>query len=134
MWRERVPESFPGFSYGDGIGDPFQIVRRSVFDCQADAFRHLIGVEFCNRVTDLAEGRGRSLNDQKPFASFFHVALPAIDGRDLWDDVDASGQASIYQRAGNFTGFFFRSGGREDDSFVGHIESAFRYRLSAVSP
>jgi len=30
-------------------------------------------------------------------------------------------------------GFFFRSGGGEDDSFVGHIESAISNQLSALS-
>ena len=44
---------------------------------------------------------------------------------DLRDDVDAGGQSMLDQMAGNLVGFFFGSGGGEDDSFVGHIKSAF---------
>jgi hypothetical protein len=124
---------FAGFSGGDGFGDPLQIGGRSIFNRETDAFRDVVGVEFCNRVADLAEGRSGCLYDQEPFASFFHVTLPAVDGRDLWEDVDAGGCAAVYQSAGDFAGFFFRGGGGEDDSFVGHIESACIDQLSAVS-
>jgi len=124
---------FSRCSGGNRFGDPFQISGRSAFDGQADAFRDVVGMEFRNGAADLAEGRGSCLHDQEPFASFLDVTLPAVDGRDLWDDVDAGGCAAVYESAGDLAGFFLRAGGGEDDSFVGHIESGGSDQLSVVS-
>jgi len=53
------------------------------------------------------EGRGRSLDDQKPFARFFYLVLPAINRYNLRDDVDAGGQTFLYNMPRNFPSFFF---------------------------
>src|ERR1039458_5424872 len=121
------------FFRGDGFGDPFQIVGRSVFYIQTNAFRDFVGVEFRNCVADLNEGRGGCLDHQKPFPSFVHVALPSVDRRNLGHDVDAGGETALDEMAGDFVRFFFRPGGGEDDSFVGHIKSALSCQLSAFS-
>lgn len=88
-------------------------------------------MEFCNGLAHLAEGRGGCLDHQNPFASFSHLALPAVDGCDLRDDIDAGGKAVLYQMARDFPGCFFRSGGGEDHSFVGH--NRIGCQLSAIS-
>jgi hypothetical protein len=105
-----------------------QISGRAVFNRQADAFRKFVGVDFGDRLAYLAKGRGSCLDDQKPFASFFHLALPAVDGCDLGDDIDAGGQAALHQNVRDPVSFFRGAGGGEDDSFVSHMESAFNNR------
>ena len=84
-------------------------------------------MEFCDRFADLDERRGRRLHDQKPFASFFYGGLPAVDGRDLRDNVDAGREAALDDMAGDLVRFFFRGGGGEDDAFVGHINHAAEF-------
>ncbi len=80
-------------------------------------------MEFCNRLSHLTECSCRRLYNQEPFRSFLYLALPTVDGRNLGDDVDAGGKASLDQMTRDFAGFFLRGSGGEDDSFVGHIES-----------
>ncbi len=87
--------SFGRFPSGDGFSDPPQVARRSVFNRQGDAFWEIVGVEFGNCLAHLGKGRGRCLDDQKPFASFFYFALPAIDGFDLGDDINAGGDVTL---------------------------------------
>lgn len=80
-------------------------------------------MEFGNCLAHFGEGCGCCLDQQEPFAGFFHFALPAVDGCDLGHDVDAGCQAMLYEVTRDLAGLFFGAGGGQDDSFVGHINS-----------
>lgn len=88
-------------------------------------------MKLCDRRPHLTEGRGRCLDDQKPLASFFDLALPKVNGRNFGDNVDAGRQPVLEQMARDLAGFFFRGGGGQDDSFVSHIKSAVGCRRTA---
>ena len=85
-------------------------------------------MDLSNCLAHLNEGSSCCLHNQKPFASFFHVALPAVNGDYLGNDINASGEAVFYEMARDLLSFLFRSGSGEDDSFVGHIKSTVNYQ------
>jgi hypothetical protein len=84
-------------------------------------------VEFRKCLAHLTERHSSCLDDQEPFTSLFHLALPAVDRSDLWNDIDAGCEAALYQKARNLPSFFFRSSGCENDSFVGHIKISLQF-------
>jgi len=81
-------------------------------------------VEFRDGLADLAEGCCGCFDHQETFLRFFHLALPAVYGFDLRHDVNARGKAALDQLTRDFARFLLRACSRENDSFVGHIESA----------
>lgn len=64
-------------------------------------------MELNDYLLNLFKGGFVCLDDQKPFARFFEFSLPAINRRDVRNNIDAGGEASLNQRMCDLAGFFF---------------------------
>jgi hypothetical protein len=113
------------------VCEPLQVFGAAIYYLDRDALRHIVGVQFANRLADCGKHFRTCLDQQQPFPAGLNFSLLAIDGFYLRDDVDAGGDVLFYEMAGDLAGFLFRARGAEDDLFVGHIETAlgFRFRI-----
>ena len=84
------------------------------------------GIQYVAPVDEFPVERWNAIIAINLSASFHTVrlALPAIDGFNLRDNVDAGGETAFHKPTGDLAGFVFRPGGGQDDSFVSHIKSA----------
>ena len=85
-----------------------------------------------NGVSDCWKFLHAGFDHKQPFMAGFHFTLPAIDGFDARDDIDAGGQPLLDQVARDLAGFVVGRGGGQDDSFVGHMK--FSGQLAAIRP
>src|SRR5215467_1997946 len=100
--------------------NPLQASQAAAFNGEGNAFWHLIRVQFLYRFADSADCRSECLDQEQELLRLFDLSLPSVHRFDLWDDVDAGGEASLDQRVCNLVSLFFRSSSGEDELVVGH--------------
>jgi len=89
----------------DGSCDPFEVGFRASLDGEGDQFGKLVGMQLAKRVLNRAELGFGGFNEEQEFYRVFNLALPAVDGRDRSEDVDAGSQMAGDQFGGNGVGF-----------------------------
>lgn len=102
-----------------GFEEPVEIRLAGGFWSEDEELGDVVGVEAAERGFDLVEVGGGGFDEEQDFFGFFDVALPAVDGREAGDDVDAGGEVFIDEEAGDALGFVAGAGGGEDEAGFG---------------
>src|SRR5437870_6201835 len=108
------------FAQDDGplqAGDePFAVGRGQIVHPDHDKLRHLVGMHGKERVAEVVDLALNCLDQQQLLSVLLDLVLPAIHGVDLRNDVDAGGQAFLYQLCSDFRGIeVCADGGEHDD-------------------
>lgn len=78
------------FLFWDHLADPFQVRRISVLNRSAYHFSNTVRMIFSHKLWQIINARCRRFNHQQYFTVFVHFAVPFVDWRYLWNDVDTS--------------------------------------------
>jgi hypothetical protein len=79
-----------------------------------------VGMEAVEGGFEGLEAWGGGFDDEEDFRGALDLALPAVDGLDLRDEVDAGGEALFDEGGGDVFGLFEAGGGGKDDAWFGH--------------
>ncbi|MNT31878.1 hypothetical protein D3C72_1677340 [compost metagenome] len=83
-------------------------------------FRHLIGMMLEDALAQGLEQRGPGLDDELDFARALNFPLPAIDGGEPWQLIDAGGEVPGQQLLADEVGTGLVWTGAEHQNSVGH--------------
>lgn len=86
-----------------------------------------VGVEAAEGGFESREARGGGFDEEEDFGGFLHFALPAVDGFDLGDEVDAGGEVLLDERGGDAFGFFNAADGGDGDPCLVIVHESPRF-------
>jgi hypothetical protein len=89
------------------------------FRSEDEELGDFIGVEAADGFFEALEISGGGFDEEQKFGSGFNLALPAIDGGEAREDVDAGGEAIVDERTRDALSFVVRGGGGEDQTDFG---------------
>ena len=93
-------------------------------DGKRENFRHVVGMHLLDDAPDGGKPRGKRLDDEKSFGGVVHAALPAEDGLDRGNKVDARGRALGHQRLRHAPGLALGCAGHQHDDDTGRTDAA----------
>ena len=105
---------------GDGIEDPVEVGGGGGVDVEDEELGKGVGMECVEGGFEGVEAGGGGFDDEEDFGGALDAALPAVEGLDLRNEVNAGGEALLDEGGCDAFGFFEAGGGGEGDACFGH--------------
>jgi hypothetical protein len=100
---------------GDGLLEPVEVGGRALGDFEGDHLGDLIGMFGLKGLGEVRIGGAGGFDEGERFGVGLKGGVPAVDGFDLRDDIDAGGELLLDQKCANLTRCFGTGKGGKDE-------------------